>query len=74
MDLPDGRYYSSDFEEISKKIRKNYNINFYHTQFIPSDYYAIVIYSSKEMSELLKLGLLSDEELNIDEKVYLQTI
>jgi hypothetical protein len=73
-DLPDGRYYSSDFEEISKKIRKNYSINFYHTHFIPSDYYAIGIYSSQEMSELLKLGLLSDEELNIDEEVYRQTI
>ncbi|MCQ4140619.1 hypothetical protein [Chryseobacterium sp. EO14] len=70
FNLPDGRYYSSDFEEISNKIRKEFKINFYHSQFIPSDYYGIGIYTDNELGELLRLGLINDENLELDDLIY----
>lgn len=69
-ELPRGRYYSSDFETITNQIIKEYGVYFFHSQFIPSDFYGIGIYNEDQIAKLLKKGLISDFSNLLPESIY----
>jgi len=70
-DLPEGRYYSHDFDKLFLSLREiNQEPKLHYCQFIPSDFYALGLYSDEEVAKLMKYGLVRDKYNIISEESY----